>query len=808
MNVEKILQAMTLEEKAALCAGRDGWHTRELDRLGVPAVMMADGPHGLRKELDEGIGEIVRDSYPATCFPTASALASTWNRDLVGRVGSAIADECLAEGVNTILGPGANIKRSPLCGRNFEYFSEDPYLTGEMATAYIQGVQKLGVGTSLKHFAANNQEYRRMLIDAVVDERALREIYLAGFEQAVKKSKPWTVMAAYNKLNGTYCTENKTLLTNILRDEWGFEGMVVSDWGAVNDRVLGIEAGMDLEMPGIPNGNKALIIAAVKAGALTEGDLDAAVRRILQFVDKCRTGIKEGYQYDFAYHHQIALEAAAEGAVLLKNADSILPLKKGEQIALIGRFAKEPRYQGSGSSLIHPTNVETLFEAVLQYTDTEKVLYADGFALDGGPSPGPLREEAISIAKQAGKVIICAGLTDMDEVESIDRDHLRLPEVQNQLIEAVAQVNPNVIIVLSGGAPVEMPWINAIPAILKGYLGGQAGARAHGMLLFGDSNPSGKLAETFPLALADTPTYNYFPGGPKTVEYRESIFVGYRFFDMVKKEVLFPFGHGLSYTTFAYSGLRVNMNQNQSPDVIFTIENTGDTAGKEIAQVYVHHERSSVYRPEQELKQFTKVTLQPGEKKTVTLSLDERSFSYYSPEEKRWIVEAGEYVIRVGASSRDIRLVCTISIDGESRNTDPSDGCLFYKDFPENAVVPVAAFENILRRPVPDNDPDPKPYTINTPIMDMQASLVGRILRFVVRKQINKIVHEDMHRPTRLMIEQMALESPLRVLIMFSGGTLNPNLLDGLLMIANGKILNGITAMLRSSLNKQSNSAH
>ena len=796
MDIENVLLQLTLEEKASLCAGSDNWHTQAINRLGIPSVLMADGPHGLRMEVADGTGNILRDSYPATCFPTASALASTWNRDLVARVGSAIGEECLAEGVSVVLGPGANIKRSPLCGRNFEYYSEDPFLTGEMAAAFIQGVQQMGVGTSLKHFAANNQEYRRMLIDSIVDERALHEIYLAGFEIAVKKGKPWTVMAAYNRLNGVYCTENSWLLEDLLRKEWGFKGLVVSDWGAVNDRVLGILAGMDLEMPGVDNGNQELIQEAVEKGELAENTLDAAIRRLLQCIDRSQSNLKSGFICDMDGHHQLAMDTAAEAAVLLKN-DGILPIRKDATIALIGQFAKKPRYQGSGSSLINPFKLDTLYDAMCAYAGPDKIIYADGYSFGENENAETLLDAAITAAKKADVAVVCVGLTDMDEIESLDRKHLKLPASQDRLIDTIATINPNLVVLLSNGAPVVMPWVEKVPAILEGYLGGQAGAGAHCKLLYGEEIPSGKLAETFPVSLQETPSYKHFPGGPSTVEYRESIYVGYRFYDTFEKEVLYPFGHGLSYTTFAYDRLQVQPGKEGEVEVTFEVRNSGDRFGKEVAQVYVHPQRPEKFRPEQELKQFAKIALQPGERKAVQFTLDRRAFAYYSIERHDWIVEEGDYQIRIGSSSRDIRLSATIAVSGE-KSISESQQRMFHSKFPDDARVSQAAFAQILDFPIPENRSNPKPYTLNTPVIDMQGSMVGRNLQKIIRKQIDDLVDETMHGPTRLMIEQMALESPLRVLVMFSNGGLNRQLLDGLLMVANGQIFKGLFQLLIS----------
>lgn len=801
MDIEKILCELTVEEKAGLCAGSDTWHTYPIERLGIPSVMVADGPHGLRKVLVEGDGEILRDSYPATCFPTASALASTWNVDLVKQVGNAIGDECLAERVSVILGPGVNIKRSPLCGRNFEYFSEDPFLTGEIATAFIKGVQEKGVGTSLKHYAVNNQEYRRMLIDVVVDERALREIYLAGFETAVKRAKPWTVMASYNKVNGTYCTENEKLLDAILREEWGFNGIVISDWGAVNERVDGVAAGLDLEMPGVLNGNEALIVEAVRSGILDENILDGVVRRMLALIDKSVSSIQEEYICDLNVNHQLARETASEGAVLLKNEGNLLPLEKDTNVALIGQFAKNPRYQGSGSSLIHPSRMDTLYETMVAYAGIENIDFADGYSLAGDANEDALIAEAVYVANKADVAVVCARLTDMDEMESMDRGHMRLPIEHDKLIAAVVEANPNTIVLLSNGSPVEMSWIREVPAVLEGYLGGQAGAGAHCAILYGEVNPSGKLAETFPIALEDNPSYPQFPGGPCTVEYRESIYVGYRFYDSVGKEVLFPFGHGLSYTTFAYSDLKISKKQIKAGDelkISFKVKNIGSMAGKEIAQLYIKDTQSIVFRPEKELKGFVQVSLKPGEDEVVSISLNKRAFAYYDVEKADWTVEPGEFEILVGGSSRNIHLSETVQLKREEQE-QPSTSSVWYGDFPENAEVPLNKFEELLGKRVPENPADSRPYTLNTPILDMRRSLIGRILEKIIRKQIDSLVPADMHGPTRMMFEQMALESPLHVLITFSSGALNKSTLEGLLHLANGKIWLGVSQLIRAN---------
>ena len=801
MDITQVLSEMTLKEKVSLCSGLDMWHTRKITRLGVPSVMMADGPHGLRKEKEGDSQPILKESYPSTCFPTASALASTWNRELVGRIGVALGEECLTAGVSVILGPGVNIKRSPLCGRNFEYFSEDPYLSGEMGAAMIRGTQSKGVGSSLKHFAANNQEYRRMLIDAVIDARALREIYLAGFEKAVKQAQPWTVMAAYNKLNGTYCTEHTNLLTKVLRNEWGYKGIVISDWGAVDERFRGLAAGMDLEMPGVPNGNSARIEEAVRTGALDETILDTAVERLLRLADRSEKNFSGNHKYDMKAHHALAKEAAEEGAVLLKNENSLLPLRKDMKIAVVGAFAKHPRYQGSGSSLIKPSCLGTLHEEMIAIAGKEHINYAPGYSLTDAGVDENLIAEAVRAAESSEAVVVCVGLTDMDEVEGVDREHLRLPNSHNRLIEAVVKVNPQTVVFLSNGSPVEMPWIGKVPAVLEGYLGGQAGAGAHAALLYGEANPSGKLAESFPIRLEDNPSYPQYPGGPLTVEYRESIYVGYRFYDSVGKEVLFSFGHGLSYTTFAYSSLKLSKKKIRAENglsVTFKVKNTGKLHGKETAQVYVRDIKTSVFRPQKELKGFTKVDLHPGEAKTITITLDKRACAFYDTESKDWVVESGTFEILVGASSRDIRLRAKMDVRGNTMGSSVPQPVV-YTQFPLDARVSKGDFETLLGNAVPENERGPKPYTLNTPIVDMRDSFIGRILEKNIRKQIEEMAGGQTHSPTWLMMESSALESPLRVLIMFSGGVLRRETLEGLLHLANGKVWKGIKAFIKGS---------
>lgn len=751
-NIKELVSKMTLEEKASLCSGLDFWRTKPVERLGIPSIMMTDGPHGLRKAKGEEVG--IGDSVPATCFPTASALASSWNRELLKKVGEAIAQECLAEKVAIILGPGANIKRSPLCGRNFEYYSEDPYLSGEMAASIIEGIQSKGIGTSLKHFVANNQEHRRLSVSAEIDERTLREIYLAGFEIAVKKAKPWTVMAAYNKVNGTYCFKNKFLLTDILRKEWGFEGIVVSDWGAVDviERAEALKAGLDLEMPSSGGLGDKNIVEAVKNGDLPEEVLDEAVERLLKIIFRGFENQKDA-TFDKDEHHKFAKEVAKECVVLLKNEDDILPLKTDSRIAVIGSFAKKARYQGGGSSHINPTKLDVPYDEILKLVeDPSNVLYCDGYDLESEEIKEELINEAKEIARNSDVAVIFAGLPENYESEGFDRENMCMPESHNKLIEEVAKVQPNVVVVLFNGAPVEMPWIDRVKGLFEAYLGGQAVGGAVAELLFGKANPSGKLAETFPKKLAHNPSHPYFPGEDDKVEYREGIFVGYRYYDKKEIEPLFPFGFGLSYTKFEYSDLKVDKKQAKDTDTITVsvkVKNVGNMAGKEVVQLYVRDVESSVIRPEKELKGFEKVELKPGEEKTVTFVLDKRSFAYYNIDIKDWYVESGDFEILIGRSSRDIVLKETVKIESTQK---------FRKRF-----------------------------TRNTPLGDLMEDPVGSEILSNLLEQFSKSSPMGAMSQTDPTFFMALLKyMPLRHLVIFSRGLFTEEMLEDILEKLNG----------------------
>lgn len=664
MNVKELVAQMTLEEKASLCSGLDFWHTKPIERLGVPAMMVSDGPHGLRKQDMEADHLGVNESIKAVCYPPACASAASFDRAAMQSVGEAIGDACQHENLGIILGPAVCIKRSPLCGRNFEYFSEDPFLAGEMAAAHIHGVQSKNIGTSIKHFAANSQEKRRMTSDSQVDVRTLREIYFPAFETAVKKEQPWSFMCSYNKLNGTYASENKWLLTKILRDEWGFENFVMSDWGAVSDRVKGVEAGLELEMPSSNGVNDKRIVEAVKNGTLDEAVVDQAAERILNIVYRYTENAKPETVWDKEAQHLHAAQVASECMVLLKNEEKVLPLNKNEKVAFVGEFAVKPRYQGGGSSHINSFKVTSAMDAVKEAGI--EVTYAQGYDVAADNTTDALIAEAVEAAKNADKVVVFAGLPDAYESEGYDRKHMSLPVSQNAVIDAVAAANPNTIIVLYNGSPVEMPWVNNVKGILEGYLGGQAVGIATVNILYGEVNPSGRLPETFPIKLSDNPSYLYYGGEKDTVAYPEGIFVGYRYYDIKDMDVLFPFGYGLSYTTFEYSDLKLDKTSMKDTDTLkvsVKVTNTGDRAGKTVVQLYVGDDESTVKRPVRELKGFEKVALEAGETKEVTFELDKRSFAYWNEDLYDWHVESGDFTIYVGQSSRDLDLCAKVNVE-------------------------------------------------------------------------------------------------------------------------------------------------
>ena len=665
-KIDALIGQMTLGEKASLCSGMSTWHTQSIERLDIPAIMVADGPHGLRKQLNNHDNLGLHGSIKAVCFPAACATACSFDRALLFEMGQALGEECQSEDIAVLLGPGANLKRSPLCGRNFEYFSEDPYLSSHMTAAFIQGVQSKGVGCSLKHFAANNQETRRMSVSADMDERTLRELYLASFEYAVKEAKPQTIMCSYNRINGTYVSENPFILNQVLRDEWGYEGLVVSDWGAVNQRVPGLAAGMDLEMPDSGGVNDRKIVEAVQNAQLDEAILDKAIARVLRLVLTWQEN-RTGEPCDWDAHHSLAEKIETESIVLLKNENDLLPLKQGKTYAFIGAFADAPRYQGGGSSHINSNRVDSALQACAEYAN---ITYAQGYDLSNDAADNALISEAVEIAKEADAAIIFAGLPDAFESEGFDREHMDLPTCQNALIAAITAAQKNVIVVLHNGSPVAMPWLSNVPALLEAYLGGQAVGAVVGKVLFGKANPSGKLAESFPLKLSDNPSYLNFPGDRDRVKYSEGLFIGYRYYDKKEMDVLFPFGHGLSYTSFEYSDLRLSapeIDDTQSLEVTVSIKNTGGVFGKEIVQLYVSDHQKSVTRPIRELKGFEKVALDPGVSQEVKFVLSKRDFAYWNEQAGDWHVQGGLYTVSIGVSSRDLRLQGDITINATQK---------------------------------------------------------------------------------------------------------------------------------------------
>ncbi|PFM63568.1 glycosyl hydrolase [Bacillus cereus] len=759
-DIKKIISQMTLEEKASLCSGLDFWNTKGIERLGIPSIMVTDGPHGLRKQAEGADHLGIYNSIPSTCFPSAVGLASTWNKELIKQVGVALGEECQAENVGVLLGPGANIKRSPLCGRNFEYFSEDPYLSSQMAANHVKGVQSQGIGTSLKHFAANNQEHRRMSVDAIVDERTLREIYLASFEDVIKEAQPWTVMSAYNKINGEYASENNYLLNDILKDEWGFEGFVVSDWGAVNERVEGLANGLELEMPSSFGIGEKKIVDAVNVGELSVEKLDQAVERLLNIIFKAYDNQLENAVYSKDEHHQLAREVASESMVMLQNKDSILPLKKEGTVAVIGGFAKQPRYQGGGSSHINPTKLESILEEIETVSgEKTNILFAQGYDLASDDIDENMMNEAKKVAERADTAVLFVGLPDRYESEGFDRKHLQMPENHVQLIEAIADVQSNIVVVLSNGAPIEMPWIGKVKGILEGYLGGQALGGAIADILFGDANPSGKLAETFPKVLSDNPSYLNFPGEGDKVEYKEGVFVGYRYYDTKNIEPLFPFGFGLSYTNFEYSNLTIDKKEIKDTETVsvrVNVKNTGSTAGKEIVQLYIKDVESTMSRPEKELKGFEKVALHPGEEKTVSFTLNKRSFAYYNVELKDWHVETGEFEILVGKSSKEIVLHDSLYVQSTT----------------------------IIRKPVHRN----------TLLGDIFADqILAPIAKELMEKALKDSPFGSMAEgdsDTSEMMEAMLNYMPLRALVNFSAGAFTEEMLSEIIGLLNDAQMN------------------
>jgi len=778
MKYRDIISKLSVDEKCHLLSGRDFWSTYSVAAKGIPSIMLSDGPHGIRKQEGAGDQLGLNGSVPATCFPTAATIANSWDPALGEQIGECLGEEAACQGVSVLLGPGLNIKRSPLCGRNFEYFSEDPYLAGKMAAGYIRGIQKNGVSACPKHFAANNTELRRQASDSVVDERTLREIYLTNFEIAVKEGRPRCIMSSYNMINGVYANENEHLLQEILRDQWGFDGFVVSDWGAGNDFVEGVRAGSHLEMPSTGGDSAEYLKKALAEGKISEDLVDRRVDELLDVVFSTHSAVQayEGKTFDVEAHHRMAEKACEESIVLLKNEGGILPLKEGTKVAAIGDFAKTPRYQGAGSSVVNPTKLEATMDVIGSFP-FDLAGYAQGYPRVGEGDPA-LQAEAAALAKKADVVLLYLGLDEISESEGLDRSHMRLPQSQIDLLRAVAGVNPNVVVVMSAGSSVEMPWLDQCRALVHGYLCGQAGASAVLKVLLGQVNPSGKLNETYPVAYGDVPSAPYFPAKERSVEYREGLYVGYRYFETADKPVLFPFGFGLSYTSFEYSDLTVT-----EKEASFVITNTGDREGAEIAQLYVSAKAPKVYRPALELKGFAKVRLQAGESSRVTIPLDDKAFRYFNTKTDRFEIDGGEYEILIGASCEDIRLRGTVTVQGTDAplpyalSEVPSYAC--------GSILQVSdeEFTKLLGHPVPDGSWSGT-LEMNDAICQLYyaKSLKARLVYKVMTNMLNKSIEKGKPDLNIIFIYNM----PFRAIGKMTGGAVSQEMCESILQIVNG----------------------
>lgn len=775
MKYSNIINKMSLEEKAMLCVGADYWHSLELEKYKIPKITMSDGPHGLRVQKTKADNLGINESEISTCFPALSTIGNSWNREMAYKVGKTIGKEARKEEVNIVLGPAINIKRSPLCGRNFEYISEDPYLTGILASKYVEGMQEENVGACVKHFAVNNQENRRRTIDVVIDERTLRETYLKAFQIIIEKSKPWSIMSAYNKVNGQYCSENKHLLKDILRDEWNYEGVVISDWGAENSRVEGLKATHELEMPGGRGNGIEEIVKAVKQGKIEEQTLDQAIDRIIEIAKRGEKNNKQS-EYEPQKHHEIALEIAEDSIVLLKNKDNILPLKK-EKIALIGDMARVPRYQGAGSSTINPYKIENAYDNLKE--NKIEFEYSKGYERIESEQDKLLRDEAVELAKQNEIVVIFAGLTENYESEGVDRDTLNLPENQNKLIEEISKVNKNIIVVLSNGSPVLMPWKDKVKAIITGYIGGEAGGKAIINCLLGKVNPSGKLAETYPKKLEDTPCFKNYPGTELTVEYKEAIYVGYKYYEKAQKQVLFPFGYGLSYTSFEYKNLKIE-KKNEKILVSFTIKNTGKIKGKEIAQIYVSQEKPRIFKPEKELKNFIKVELKPEEEKEIKIELEKSDFEYYNPETKKWSIEEGIYKIQVGKSSAEIVLEASIEINSEDEKIRKEYSKKYYTASVQD--ISDEEFEDLLEQKIPERHLKLNKITDENTLEQLKDTQIGKVIYENQTKKMKRLLNEqNVNKATKVMMD---MQKPLKKFYEKKSSKITKEMIDELIDIA------------------------
>ena len=788
-NTELLLKKLTLEEKCALLSGAETFKTRGMPEHGIPQIWLSDGPHGLRKQAGESDHLGLNPSVPATCFPTASAVANSWDAALGEEIGAALGEEAAAQEVSVVLGPGLNMKRNPLCGRSFEYFPEDPYLAGKLAAGYIRGIQSKGVAACPKHFAVNSQETRRMASDSIVDERTLREIYLTGFEIAVKEGHPRSIMSSYNLVNGTYANENKHLLMEILRGEWGFDGAVITDWGGSNDHALGVKNGSTLEMPAPGGDSVRELLAAVESGKISESDIDARLSELLPLVFDTKAALDAApREFDAAAHHALARRAAEESLVLLKNEGSLLPLAAGSKVAVIGDFAKNPRYQGAGSSMVNSTQVDVLLDKLID-SELNVIGYQQGFDRHGKPDAA-LQKSACELATQADTVVLCMGLDEIAESEGLDRSNLRLAQNQVDLLQAVAAVNPKIVVVLYSGSVVETPWLDNCQALLYAALGGQAGAGAVADALTGKVNPCGKLAETWPLAYADVPSAADFATRRKTVEYREGLYIGYRYFTTAEKAVRFPFGYGMSYTTFAYSDMAAD-----EQGVSLTVTNTGSVAGTEIVQLYIAKKNSELFRPAKELKGFARVTIAPGEKQRITIMLDDKAFRFWNVKANRWEIEGGEYELLVGASVEDIRLCEKISVHGTATVHPYEDGDLdcYYKG--DVLHVSDADFEKLLGHPIP-NGKTKIDRNLTLGELNHARSPLGWLVWLVLTILLD--VSYKRGKPDLNILFQYNM--PLRALAKMTNGAISMGMVDGIVMELQGFWILGLVRVIYEAI--------
>jgi len=795
-ETSSIVKNLSLEEKCKFCCGVNFWNSYGIDKMNIPSIMLCDGPHGLRKEESDSFVFMSPKVIKSTCFPTATALASTFDEELINRMGKALGEECRREDVAVLLSPGVNIKRLPICGRNFEYFSEDPYLSGKMSAALIRGIQSKGVVACLKHFAANSQEKYRMTINSIIDERALREIYLNGFEIAIKGANPWSVMMAYNRLNGQYCCENKYLMQDILRNEWNYEGCIISDWGGVNDITSSINNGLNLEMPGYKDDYYKILQKAVETNKLDEKILNQSVTKVIELILRYKEGKKIPYKCNFKEHIDLAEKIAESSAVLLKNEDNILPGNNSQKIGIIGRLAKEPVYQGLGSSHVNANTIDNAYDVFAH--NNCNINYADGYSLENDEINEILLKEAIEVAKNKDIVYLFIGLPKYYEAEGYDRKNLKLPKSHDNLVYEISKVNKNLVVILQGGSVVEMPWSHIPKGILLTHLSGCRGGNATVNLLLGNQNPSGKLSETYANTFEDYPSVQFYPGDNNDVEYRESIFVGYRYFDSADINVKYPFGFGLSYTTFEYSNMKIKYNNDNNMEVSVTVTNVGNMEGKEVTQLYVSCLYSKLFRAKQELKGFKKINLKPKESKEVTFILDEGCFTYYNIQSHQYEVEEGQYGISIGSSSRDIKFSTVVNKRGNSVKTiDYKAKSQSYYELYKKKLSPTESeFENIYNKELPIINKPIYPFTINSTINDIKSIYGGDLIISAINKKANKFVSGD--KAMEITVKESLNDQPFRLIAMVTRGAINRKSIQGFVDLLNKHYIKGILQILRN----------